>query len=82
MANMEAKNEVGYAAHQVETLPCEDEKKTDLDKMQTLGVVDIENRIAFKNDDSDGSVNWGFKSLAAAFFLCSLYNGTTKFSSG
>lgn len=44
--------------------------------MQTLGIVDIENKAAYKGDDSDGQVEWNFMNLASATVLCMLYTGT------
>lgn len=46
-----------------------------LAREQTLGDVDIENKDAFKGDDSDGIVGWTAKKAASAFFLAALYTG-------
>ncbi|KUJ15067.1 uncharacterized protein LY89DRAFT_720466 [Mollisia scopiformis] len=46
-----------------------------MEKVETLAVIDIENRAAFKGDDSEGKVVWNFKTMAAATFLCTLYTG-------
>jgi hypothetical protein len=48
----------------------------DLKQVQTLEHVDLENRHAFKGDDSDGKVEWTLKKLLACAFLCMLYTGT------
>ena len=79
MAHMEEKQEFGHEAQRIETnsMHPSDEKK-DLTQVQTLSVVDIENKAAYKGDDSDGHVEWGFKNLAAALFLCMLYTGTSS----
>lgn len=39
--------------------------------------VDVENRLAFKGDDSDGNVAWNFRAAFAAACLCGLYTGMT-----
>ena len=77
---MEQKNEFGHEAQHVETnsIDAHDEKHG-LEKVQTLAIVDVENKAAFKGDESDGKVEWNFKSLAAATFLCMLYTGKTRF---
>ncbi len=73
---MTEKHEVGREAEHVETNSLRDSaEKNDLEKTHTLGVVDVENKAAYKGDDSDGHIEWGFKNLAAAFFLCMLYTG-------
>ena len=78
MANMEEKQEFGHEAQHIETNSTHlSDEKNDLDKVQTLGAIDIENKAAYKGDDSDGHVEWGFKNLAAATFLCMLYTGTS-----
>lgn len=75
-ANMEEKTDFGHQAEHVETNSIDaNEEKQDLSKVQTLAVVDVENRAAFKGDESDGKVEWNFKTLAAATFLCMLYTG-------
>lgn len=76
MANMAEKQGIGHEAERVETSSLHDSaEKNDLEKTHTLAVVDVENKAAFKGDDSDGHVEWGFKNLAAATFLCMLYTG-------
>jgi hypothetical protein len=73
---MDEKNEFGHEAQHVETNSIDaNDEKHDLEKVQTLAVVDVENKAAFKGDESDGKVEWNFKSLAAATFLCMLYTG-------
>lgn len=47
----------------------------DLEKTRTLEDVDINNRNAFKGDDSDGKVIWNTRSIFAAIFLAGLYTG-------
>jgi hypothetical protein len=82
MANMAEKEEFEVNAQHVETNSdhLSDEKdvsdEKDLSKVQTLGIVDVENKAAYKGDDSDGQVEWNFRNLAAATFLCMLYTGT------
>lgn len=79
MANMDGKNEFGHEAHHVETTSTDaHDEKNDLQPVQTLAVVDVENKAAFKGDQSDGKVEWNFKSLAAATFLCMLYTGKMR----
>lgn len=81
MANTEEKNEFGSEAHHVETTSVDAHDDTNgLEKVQTLAVVDIENKAAFKGDESDGKVDWNFKNLAAGFFLCMLYTGKLNIS--
>lgn len=76
---MDEKTEVGHEAQHVETNSIDaSDEKNDLEKVQTLHVVDIENKAAFKGDESDGKVEWNLKSLAAATFLCMLYTGKTR----
>lgn len=76
MANMTEKQEFGVEAQHIETNSVHpSDEKRELSKVQTLGVVDIENKGAYMGDDSDGHVEWNFKNLAAATFLCMLYTG-------
>lgn len=42
---------------------------------ETLESIDIENRHAFKGDDSDGKVAWTWRKLLACAFLSLLYTG-------
>jgi hypothetical protein len=42
---------------------------------RTLQHVDIENRYAFKGDDSDGKIEWTVRKLFASAFLAMLYTG-------
>ena len=54
----------------------------DLKQVQTLEHVDIENRHAYKGDDSDGKIDWTVRKLLACAFLSMLYTGTyTSFTS-
>ena len=45
---------------------------------RTLQHVDIENRFAFKGDDSDGKIEWNIRKLFASAFLAMLYTGTSR----
>jgi hypothetical protein len=56
------------------------EKKLDLE--HTLQHVDLENRHAFKGDDSDGKIEWTVRKLLACAFLAMLYTGTPFSSCG
>jgi hypothetical protein len=51
------------------------EEKHDLHQAQTLSKIDVENKAAFKGDDSDGAVDWTFRNILASIFLCMLYTG-------
>ena len=44
----------------------------------TLRHVDLENRYAFKGDDSDGKIEWNIRKLFASAFLAMLYTGTSR----
>ena len=48
-----------------------------LEKTQTLGEIDTQNRQAYLGDDSDGKVIWSLRSILAAIFLAGLYTGKT-----
>ena len=52
------------------------DEKNELKQTQTLSKIDIENRAAYKGDDSDGSVDWTVRNILASVFLCTLYTGT------
>ncbi|KAF2110595.1 major facilitator superfamily domain-containing protein [Lophiotrema nucula] len=52
------------------------DRSLNLVKTQTLESVDIDNRQAFKGDDSDGKIKWGPRSIASACFLAGLYTGS------
>ncbi|OCK76057.1 putative major facilitator superfamily transporter [Lepidopterella palustris CBS 459.81] len=69
---LEEKNELTY----IPTLQSEDPEKNELVVEHTLEHVDIENRQAFKGDDSDGKIEFTFKKAAAAWFLAMLYTGS------
>jgi hypothetical protein len=47
----------------------------DLKQQQTLQHVDLENRHAFKGDDSDGKIDWTLRKILASCFLAMLYTG-------
>ena len=49
--------------------------KHKLELQRTLHHVDIENRYAFKGDDSDRKIEWTVRKLFAAAFLAMLYTG-------
>ncbi len=51
-------------------------EKNVLQRENTLQYIDVENHQAFKGDDSDGKVEWNWRSITASFFLCTLYTGT------
>lgn len=57
-----------------------DEKK-ELSQQQTLSRIDVENKAAFKGDDSDGLVEWNLRNIIASIFLCMLYTGTNNTTS-
>lgn len=46
-----------------------------LDQEMTLEPIDVENKHAFKGDESDGHVSWGLRQILAAIFLSGLYTG-------
>lgn len=48
-----------------------------LHKIPSVG-VDPENREAVKGDDSDGKVDWNFKSITATCCLAGLYVGESQ----
>jgi hypothetical protein len=47
----------------------------ELQKAQTLRYVDVENKHAFKGDNSDGKIEWTVRKLFASAFLAMLYTG-------
>ena len=51
------------------------DEKAELSKEKTLSKIDVENRQAYKGDDSDGEVEWRFRNIMASIFLCMLYTG-------
>ncbi|OCL05057.1 MFS general substrate transporter [Glonium stellatum] len=57
----------------------ESPKKT-LQKELTLTEIDVENRRAYKGDDSDGKVIWSIQSVLAAAFLSALYTDRNSLS--
>ena len=79
MATMAQKQEPTHTTEHVEvnTTQPRDEKHSP-ENVGALTVVDTENKAAYKGDESDGHVEWGFRNLAAAFFLCMLYTGKIK----
>jgi hypothetical protein len=63
---------------QLEHVATAPQPKTPTDKLevaQTLQHVDLENRYAFKGDNSDGKIDWNIRKLFAAAFLAMLYTG-------
>jgi len=52
----------------VETHQSPTTSELELEKLQTLAHVDLENKKAFKGDDSDGKIEWNFKKVR--FFCC------------
>jgi hypothetical protein len=50
-------------------------EKIELEHQYTLGEIDLENKAAHKGDDSDGHVDWTFKTIMASIFLAQLYTG-------
>jgi hypothetical protein len=52
--------------------------KNELDHARTLQYVDIENRLAFKGDNSDGKIDWNVRKLFASAFLAMLYTGKSR----
>lgn len=81
MAALKKETEPGYEEQHVNATPdTEENEKHNLEQRQILEIVDLENRTAFKGDDSDGHVKWNAKSLAAACFLCMLYTGKPRSS--
>jgi hypothetical protein len=53
-----------------------------LDPEYTLQHVDLENRHAYKGDDSDGKIEWTVRKLFACAFLAMLYTGIPFSSCG
>lgn len=51
------------------------EKENVLEHQHTFSAVDVENKAAFKGDDSDGAVDWTLRNILASIFLCMLYTG-------
>jgi hypothetical protein len=62
----------------VETRQSEFPSEHELKQQQTLRDIDVENKHAFKGDDSDGKIDWNMRKLFASAFLAMLYTG--KFS--
>lgn len=63
----------------VNTTETQPETSHDINKLetkQTLQHVDLENRFAFKGDNSDGKIDWNIRKLFASAFLAMLYTGT------
>ena len=52
------------------------DEKHSLEQKKTLSEIDVENKAAYKGDDSDGSVDWTVRNILASIFLCMLYTGT------
>lgn len=53
-----------------------DEKLDRIDTNQTLAKIDLDNRQAFKGDDSDGKVHWTVRHFFAWASLAMLYTGS------
>ncbi|KAF2429064.1 putative major facilitator superfamily transporter [Tothia fuscella] len=66
----------GRHLEQINTRQSESPTGEDLKQVQTLAEVDIENKHAFKGDDSDGKIDWNFRKLLACAFLSMLYTGS------
>jgi hypothetical protein len=49
------------------------DEKVQLEQKKTLSEIDVENKAAYKGDDSDGSVDWSWRNIVASIFLCMLY---------
>jgi hypothetical protein len=69
------KQEVVQLEH-VETKQSDSPTGDKLEVKQTLQHVDLENRYAFKGDDSDGKIDWTIRKIFASAFLAMLYTGT------
>ena len=54
---------------------CVRNEEPELELEKTLPVIDIENRAAYKGDNSDGQVEWRFSNIMASIFLCMLFTG-------
>ena len=61
-----------------DTRPDSPDEKHQLEQANTLSVIDVENKAAFKGDDSDGAVDWNVRNILASIFLCTLYTGTVS----
>jgi hypothetical protein len=61
---------------QINTKQSDSPTGNELKQEQTLQFVDIENRHAFKGDDSDGKIEWTIRKILASAFLAMLYTGT------
>ncbi|KIW99735.1 uncharacterized protein Z518_11148 [Rhinocladiella mackenziei CBS 650.93] len=80
-ANIRESREEDLPIDQVPTLDREKEpddgESSNIEKKVTLSKFDLENRAAHKGDDSDGRVEWNWRSRCACFFLCTLYTVAT-----
>lgn len=75
----EMKGERGATLQHVETNDTDrtpQEEKNVLEHQHTLSSIDVENKAAYKGDDSDGSVDWTVRNILASIFLCMLYTGS------
>jgi MFS family permease len=72
------KEETTQTAHleEINTNQSKSADAADLEKVHTLRYVDLENRNAFKGDDSDGKIEWTIRKLFASAFLAMLYTGS------
>lgn len=62
--------------HKSQTEHNESTEKNDvLTREMTMASVDIENKRAYKSDDSDGKVEWTARTVAAFVFLAAMYTG-------
>jgi hypothetical protein len=68
------KQEVDHLDH-VPTNQSDSPPGNELKPKHTLQYVDLENRYAFKGDDSDGRIEWTVRKLFASAFLAMLYTG-------
>ena len=67
-----------WSTNHAEASSVDTNEKRELQKQQTLSYIDVENKLAFKGDDSDGKVEWTFMHILATFFLCMLYTGRQR----
>ncbi|KAF2099119.1 MFS general substrate transporter [Rhizodiscina lignyota] len=70
-----SKAEKGELEH-AQTNQSDSPSELELQKEKTLRYVDLENKNAFKGDDSDGKIEWTVRKAFAAAFLAMLYTGS------
>jgi hypothetical protein len=68
--------EESHQLEQVSTKQSESPTNHDLKQIHTLREIDLENKHAFKGDDSDGKIDWNIRKLFASAFLAMLYTGS------